>query len=146
VAAIVAAFAVVPSVAFAQEVPNLVGTWEGTLHGMSVGAGPAPGPRPEGGTWDKPVIEEAKVITRVTGQQGRYFWGEREFANGQKYKMMGMFTDGNKDFLGVVSTGHQGPHFSGTFADGKMQWCVGATPLTGSGRYDVACSTSTRVQ
>src|SRR5215470_10281476 len=106
VAAVGAAVVVLPVVASADDkdkVPNVVGTWEGELHGMSVG--PGPGPRGTEGTWEKPVVEEGKVVARVTGQQGNYFWGVREFANGYKAKFMGMFSGPGAEVMGIAESG-----------------------------------------
>ncbi|MBV8189568.1 MAG: hypothetical protein JOY64_20200 [Alphaproteobacteria bacterium] len=142
VAAIVAAFAVLPVTASADDkdkVPNLVGTWEGELHGMSAGKGP--GPRGTDGTWEKPAMEEGKVITRVTGQQGNYFWGVREFTNGYKVNFMGMLSGPNAEVMGIAESG---AHYWGKVSDNKMQLCVAHTPMEGFKRFDLSCSNLTR--
>ena len=119
VAAVVAAFAVLPVVASADDkdkVPNLVGTWEGELIGMSAGEGP--GPRGANGTWEKPAMEEGKVTARVIGQQGLYFWGVREFANGYKARFMGMLSGTDSDFMGIAESG---AHYWGKVNGDRMQ-------------------------
>jgi hypothetical protein len=144
VAAVVAALAVLPVVASADDkdkVPDVVGTWQGELHGMSVGQGP--GPRGVDGTWEKPVVEDGKVVTRVTGQQGHYFWGVREFANGYKAKFMGMFSGPNAELMGIAESG---AHYWGKVSDNRMQLCVMHTPMEGLKRFDLSCSDLTRTK
>jgi len=142
-AAVVAALAVLPVAASADDkVANVVGSWEGELHGMSVG--PGPGPRGHDGTWEKPAMEQGKVIARVTGQEGHYFWGVREFANGYKVNFMAMFSGSSTEFMGMASSG---AHYSGKVAaDGKMQLCVMHTPMENFKRFDLSCSYLTRTK
>jgi len=144
VAAIVAAFVVLPVMASADDkdkVPNVVGTWEGELTGMSAGEGP--GPRGNNGTWEKPVMEEGKVVARVTGQQGHYFWGVREFSNNYKARFMGMFNESNSEFMGIAESG---AHYWGKVSDNRMELCVAHTPMEGFKRFDLSCSSLTRAK
>ena len=88
-------------------------------------------------------MEETKVTARVTGQQGHYFWGVREFGNGYKAKFMGMFSGSDTEFMGIAESG---AHYWGKVGDGRMQLCVMHTPMEGFKRFDLSCSNLTRTK
>ena len=144
-AAVVAALMVLPLAASADDkdkVPDAVGTWEGVLHGMSAGGG-GPGPISPNGSWEKPVMEDGKVTIRVTGQQGDYFWGVRDFNNGYKINFMAMFSGSGTEYMGIGDTG---AHYWGKVDGGRMQMCAMHTPMESFKRFDLSCSNLTRTK
>jgi hypothetical protein len=141
-AAVVAALMVLPVAASADDKgPDAVGTWEGVLHGMSAGGGS--GPISPNGSWEKPAMEDGKVTIRVTGQEGRYFWGERAFNNGYKVNFIAMFSGSGTEFMGI---GNTGAHYWGKVDDGRMQMCTMHTPMESFKRFDLNCSNLTRTK
>ncbi len=63
----------VTTMALAEEVPDLRGTWTGKTHTIVAGSG---GHWPSSkGTFDNPGLFEKAVVFEITGQKDRRFWG-----------------------------------------------------------------------
>ncbi|HWV43828.1 hypothetical protein [Pseudorhodoplanes sp.] len=54
---------------------DMKGDWVGLTHTIIAGAGGPHWPDSKG-TWQKPLTADREVTFRVTGQDGRRFWGE----------------------------------------------------------------------
>ena len=63
------------SVAFAADVPDMKGVWIGKTQPIVAGKGGPHWPESKG-TFDKPALVERDMTIRITGQDGRRFWGE----------------------------------------------------------------------
>jgi hypothetical protein len=111
--------------AMAADIPDMKGTWRGKTQPIVAGKG---GPHwPEnGGTFDKPALLERDMTIRITGQDGRRFWGESIVG--------GDATAGSKDtaepLIGSVSTSGENVmmadtdgYFIGELSGGTLSYC-----------------------
>ncbi|MGE3991650.1 hypothetical protein [Pseudorhodoplanes sp.] len=83
----------------AASAADMKGSWIGKTHTIIAGAGGPHWPESKG-TWEKPLLADRDITLRITGQDGRRFWGESVIA--------GDGASGGKTtiepFIGTVST------------------------------------------
>ena len=58
---------------------EMKGEWTGKTHTIIAGTGGPHWPESKG-TWDKPMVADRDITIRITGQDGRRFWGESVIA------------------------------------------------------------------
>lgn len=61
--------------AFAADIPDMKGVWVGKTEPIVAGKGGPHWPESKG-TFAKPALMERPMTIRITGQEGRRFWGE----------------------------------------------------------------------
>ena len=104
-----------PASAFAQQVPDLKGTWKGTNEAVVLGSGP----HHQEGARAEPRTSSQEVTMTVAGQEGRRFWGEFATAT-DKEPVLGII---GSDGSSIYMADPDGYILGSLTDDGQMDLC-----------------------
>ncbi len=127
-------------VALAQEVPSMVGTWDGQNYGINVDGSQV---NPSS-SWKKPELSSRTIRLEITKQKDRRFWGEI-FANGKSEgPFIGVLSMDGK----IVSMVCPNAIATGIFTGiGKIEYCTSdASISTGNQLFSASCSQLTKTK
>ncbi len=113
------------SILTTADAAEMKGDWNGKTHTIIAGTGGPHWPESKG-TWEKPLLADRDITLRITGQDGRRFWGETiivgDPASGGKPTTEPFIGTVAPDDTGIMMADTDG-YFVGKVSGNKLSYC-----------------------